>query len=97
MPTLAHQRCAGHAPPKRQVQVRPPQLRHCSSTWRAILRRLRAHSTSCSWSTWGQVYDRLTNRMALETAQKKVFIRENNKNRVPASASNDEEISPNVL
>eukprot|EP00955_Chlamydomonas_euryale_P073578 361784-Chlamydomonas_euryale.AAC.3 len=23
MPTLAHQRCAGHAPPKRQVQVRP--------------------------------------------------------------------------
>eukprot|EP00955_Chlamydomonas_euryale_P005755 60978-Chlamydomonas_euryale.AAC.1 len=58
---------------------------------------LTSAATERNWSTWGQVYNRPTNRMTLETAQKQVFICEDNKNRVPASANNDEEISLNVL
>jgi hypothetical protein len=47
-------------------------------------------ATERNWSTWGQVYTRLTNHTKIETAEKKVFIRENSKHEVDMDS--DEEI-----
>jgi hypothetical protein len=52
-------------------------------------------ATERNWSTWGQVYTRRTYRTKIETAEKKVFIRENSKHEVDMDS--DEEIELDSL
>eukprot|EP00955_Chlamydomonas_euryale_P112292 366123-Chlamydomonas_euryale.AAC.1 len=53
-------------------------------------------STERNWSLWGQIYTRLTNRMDLETPEKKAFIRENSNSHVN-KAADDMELALGIL
>jgi hypothetical protein len=65
---------------------------------RAAVRLLPLHVTTCScernWSVWGSVYTKARNRLAIERAEKLIYIRCNS---TTPSKKNDEEILLEVL
>jgi len=70
-----------------------PLLSICAQ--RLLSMHVTSAATERNWSTWGQVYTRRTYRTKIETAEKKVFIRENSKHEVDMDS--DEEIELDSL
>jgi len=86
-----HLACA----PERDTSFRGwPLLNRCAQ--RLLSMHVSSASTERNWSLWGQIYTRLTNRLDLETAEKKVFIRENSNRRVN-KADDDMEVALGIL
>jgi hypothetical protein len=65
---------------------------------RAVVRILPLHVTTCScernWSLWGNVYVKARNRLAIERAEKLIYIKSNSGAR---SHKRDEEVLLEVL